>query len=314
MHAAVTFVIPVCGIKPVATLRRQRTSSERSDPRLSPPPAAWTRPVSVRRGRALACLRGNLQAGATSDCSARGDVGTCVLRNGTLHIGALVAGTADLSFADQFRECLAKVDATLERAGSSRADLVSVTIYVARAEHGSAWEPLWREWIGQTKVAVTAVVASPTVSGRLVQVSAAADVTTSPSSAVRTTAAALAVGPYNQAVRDRRTGTVYVSGCIGLRPPPQSDMVGDNVAAQTAQALANMKAILEASGSSVRHIVKTTILLEDIVDFPVVNAIYEAWLREHGCTDDRLPARSTFAAKALPKGAKFEIECIALSV
>ena len=313
MHDAVTFVAPIYGVKPAATLTRQRTSSERSAPRLFPPPAAWTRPARVRRGRALARLHGNLEAGAASDCTARSDVGTCVLHNGTVHIGALVAGTADLDFAEQFRECLAKADSMLERAGSSRADLVSVTIYVARPEHGSAWEPLWREWIGQAEVAVTAVVASPTVPGRLVQLSAAADVTASRSAAVRTTAAALAVGPYNQAVRDRRAGTVYVSGCIGLRPPPQSDMVGDNVAAQTAQALANMKAILEASGSSVRHIVKTTILLEDIADFPVVNAIYEAWLREHGCTDDRLPARSTFAVKALPKGAKFEIECIALS-
>jgi 2-iminobutanoate/2-iminopropanoate deaminase len=72
-----------------------------------------------------------------------------------------------------------------------------------------------------------------------------------------------------------------------------------------------MREILVAAGSSVANIMKVTILLEDMNDFTTVNRIYEDWLHQGGCAADRLPARSTFAVKALPKGAKVEIECIA---
>jgi len=107
--------------------------------------------------------------------------------------------------------------------------------------------------------------------------------------------------PYNQAIGVGEL--VFVAGQIGLEPG-QTAVEGD-VAAQTEQALRNLAAILEAAGSSLDKLVKTSVFLMDMGDFAAMNEVYA---RHVG---DRPPARSTFQVAGLPAGARVEIEAVA---
>lgn len=119
---------------------------------------------------------------------------------------------------------------------------------------------------------------------------------------VQTPNAPAAIGPYSQAMICN--GMVFTSGQIALTPA--GDMVEGDVSAQCVQVLANLKAVLEASGSSLSSVIKTTIFLADMEDFAAVNAIYGAAFGDHK------PARSTVAVKTLPKNALVEIDAIAV--
>jgi len=119
--------------------------------------------------------------------------------------------------------------------------------------------------------------------------------------AIHTNDAPKAVGAYSQAIQHQ--GMLYTSGQIGL-DPQSGQMVGDDVAAQATQVVANLTAVIEAAGGQLNQIVKVTIFLENMDDFPVVNQIYADWLGEHR------PARSTVAVAALPLAAKVEMDCI----
>ena len=120
--------------------------------------------------------------------------------------------------------------------------------------------------------------------------------------AIRTSAAPAAIGPYSQAIR---TGDlVFTSGQIPLDPATGQLVEGD-IAAQTRRVMDNLAAVLEAAGASFADVVKTTIFLDDIGDFAAVNAIYG----ERFAGDP--PARSTVAVARLPKDARVEIEMIA---
>lgn len=119
---------------------------------------------------------------------------------------------------------------------------------------------------------------------------------------VQTPNAPAAIGPYSQAMICN--GMVFTSGQIALTP--DGDMVEGDVSAQCVQVLANLKAVLEASGSSLSNVIKTTIFLADMEDFAAVNAIYGAAFGDHK------PARSTVAVKTLPKNALVEIDAIAV--
>ena len=121
---------------------------------------------------------------------------------------------------------------------------------------------------------------------------------------VATDNAPAAVGPYSQAIQ---TGTfVFVAGQLGL-DPATNKFVGDDIAAQTRQALENMRAVLEAAGSSLSQVAKTTVFLADMGDFGAMNAVYAEFFKESP------PARSTVQAGALPLGGLVEIEAIALT-
>ena len=123
--------------------------------------------------------------------------------------------------------------------------------------------------------------------------------------AVITAQAPAPVGPYNQAVK---AGSVlYCSGQIALDPVSGS-MVGDgDVEAETRQVLSNLKAVLEAGGSSPQLVLRTTVFLADLGDFARVNGIYAEVFGE-GVS----PARACVEVAALPKGARVEIDAIAL--
>ena len=121
---------------------------------------------------------------------------------------------------------------------------------------------------------------------------------------VATDKAPAAIGPYSQAIK--ANGFVFVSGCIGLHPVDKVIVPG-GVGPQCRQVLENMKAVLEAAGSSMPKVVKTTILLQDMASFAEVNGIYAEYFPESP------PARATFAVAGLPLGALVEIEATALA-
>lgn len=120
---------------------------------------------------------------------------------------------------------------------------------------------------------------------------------------IRTPNAPAAVGPYSQAVRVGNF--VFTAGQLGLVPGTK-EFAGPDVESQTRQALENLKAILEAAGSSLRHVVKTTVFLQDLGEFARMNAVYGEYFPEEP------PARSTVQVAALPMGARVEIEAIAV--
>ena len=119
---------------------------------------------------------------------------------------------------------------------------------------------------------------------------------------IATTNAPQAIGPYSQAICSGNL--IFTSGQIAL----QSDgsfLEGD-VTVQARQVLLNLSAVLEAGGSKLSNVIKTTIFLADMEDFQKVNSVYGEYFNEHK------PARSTVAVKALPRNALVEIEAIAL--
>ena len=119
--------------------------------------------------------------------------------------------------------------------------------------------------------------------------------------AISTTAAPGAIGPYSQAID---TGTfVYASGQIPV--DPTTGLIPEGIEAQTAQSLANVKAILAEAGLTTDNVVKTTVFLHDIADFAAMNAVYATAFTEP------YPARSAVAVRDLPKGVLVEIEVIA---
>jgi len=113
-----------------------------------------------------------------------------------------------------------------------------------------------------------------------------------------------AIGPYSQAIV--AGDMVFVSGQIPLDPASGKMMDGD-IAAQTDRVMRSLSGILEAAGSSLEKVVKTTVYLADLDDFEVMNRAYAAWF---GAGDP--PARATIQAARLPKGARVEIDAIAL--
>jgi len=119
---------------------------------------------------------------------------------------------------------------------------------------------------------------------------------------VITNTAPAAIGPYSQAMK---TGNLlYCSGQIGL-DPATGHMVANGIAAETRQCLTNLKAVLRAAGCTTSDIIKTTVYLTDMTDFPVVNEIYAELLAP------AKPARACVAVAALPKDARIEIDAIA---
>lgn len=119
---------------------------------------------------------------------------------------------------------------------------------------------------------------------------------------INATTAPKPIGPYSHAVK---TGSfVFCSGQVGLIPET-GEMIEGGVSEQTDRALANLGEVLKAAGADFSSVVKTTVFLADMGDFPAMNHVYEKYL---GST---CPARSTIAVKTLPKDALVEIEAIA---
>jgi len=112
-----------------------------------------------------------------------------------------------------------------------------------------------------------------------------------------------AIGPYSQALAAGQH--VFTAGQIGL-DPANMELVAGGVAEQTDRVLRNLSAVLEAAGSSLGHVIKTTVYLVDMGDFATMNDVYARHFGDHR------PARSTVAVAGLPKQARVEIDAVAL--
>ena len=122
---------------------------------------------------------------------------------------------------------------------------------------------------------------------------------------INTTTAPAAIGPYGQA--NSAGGFIFTSGQIPLDPETGSLVTGP-IETQTERVLENLKAVLEAAGTDLAHVVKTTVFLADINDFAKMNEVFA-----HYFTGENLPSRSAVQVAALPKNALIEIEAIALT-
>lgn len=118
-----------------------------------------------------------------------------------------------------------------------------------------------------------------------------------------TDTAPIAIGPYSQAVS--AAGMVFCSGQIALDPQSGEMVAVDDVTGQTRQALTNLIEVLKAAGCGPEHVVKTTVYLKNMDDFPAVNEVYATFFT------DRPPARATVEVSRLPKNALVEIDAIA---
>ena len=120
---------------------------------------------------------------------------------------------------------------------------------------------------------------------------------------VQTDNAPKAIGPYEQAIK--ANGFIYTAGQIPI-DPKTGNFVEGGIAAQTRQVLENLKAVLEAGGSTLDRVVKATVFLKNMADFAAMNEVYAQYL------GSAKPARSTVAVAELPRGALIEIDLVAL--
>jgi len=112
------------------------------------------------------------------------------------------------------------------------------------------------------------------------------------------------IGPYSQAIKSN--GVIYLSGQVAL-DPKSGELIGGDIRHQTERVFENIKGILEAAGSNLHHVIKATVFLKDMNDFPAMNEVYARYFTAAP------PARSTVQVARLPKDALVEIEVIAAS-
>mgnify|MGYP004480683317 FL=1 len=122
-------------------------------------------------------------------------------------------------------------------------------------------------------------------------------------SAIQTSHAPAAIGPYSQGVQ--AGDTLYISGQLPI-DPATGNFAGDDAASQTRQSLTNIRSILNQAGADMSNVVKTTVMLANIEDFSAMNEVYAQFFSEP------YPARAAYQVACLPKNALVEIECIAV--
>jgi 2-iminobutanoate/2-iminopropanoate deaminase len=120
---------------------------------------------------------------------------------------------------------------------------------------------------------------------------------------VSTPGAPRAIGPYSQGIK--ANGLLFTAGQVGF-DPESGELVDGGISEQTHRVLQNIRAILRAGGTDLVHVVKTTVFLVDMADFALMNEVYAEFFGDHR------PARSTVAVAALPRGARVEIEAVAV--
>lgn len=121
---------------------------------------------------------------------------------------------------------------------------------------------------------------------------------------IATDKAPAAIGPYSQAVQ--AGGLVFCSGQIPL-DPVTGELVSGDIRIETKRVMENLQGVLEAAGCTFKHVVRTTIYLVDMADFPAVNEVYGGYFAAEK------PARATVAVQALPKGVRVEIDAVAVA-
>ncbi|MCD6115968.1 RidA family protein [bacterium] len=121
---------------------------------------------------------------------------------------------------------------------------------------------------------------------------------------IQTDKAPAAIGPYSQAVKIKSSGFLFTAGQIPI-DPETGKISGYTIKEQTRQALLNLKNVVEAGGSCLENVIKTTVFLKDMKDFSEMNEVYREYFKEYP------PARSAIEASRLPKDVLVEVECVA---
>lgn len=124
-------------------------------------------------------------------------------------------------------------------------------------------------------------------------------------STIHTNSAPKALGPYSQAIKAGEF--IYTAGQVGL-DPETGEIVSGGIEAETRQTLTNIKNILEAAGSDLDHVIKTSVYLREIQDFAAMNAVYATFFPTNP------PARTTVQVAALPRGVAIEIDTVAIAI
>ncbi len=122
---------------------------------------------------------------------------------------------------------------------------------------------------------------------------------------IQTEKAPKAIGPYSQGIKLEGLGLIFTAGQIPM-DPKTGEIVSGGIEKETRQVLENVKGVLEEAGSGLSKVVKTTVYLKDMKDFPLMNQVYAEYFKENP------PARTTVQVAELPKGAMIEIEAVAV--
>src|SRR5207248_1551038 len=219
----------------------------------------------------------------------------------------LVKGDA----AKQTERAMENVKAVLEAAGSTLDDVVKTTIFLTDLADFPKVNDTYGRYFQKTPPARATVQVSALSRGARVAVEAVAISRAADSGAaggpVSTAGAPKAIGPYSQAVETRAGSLLFVSGQIPV-DPATGELVQGDIAAQTERVMENLKAVLASAGASFSDVVKTNVYMVDLVgDGTKMNETYGRYFQKS------FPARATVQMAALPKGARIEIECVAVT-
>jgi reactive intermediate/imine deaminase len=219
----------------------------------------------------------------------------------------LIAG----DIVKQTERVMQNLKAVLDAAGASFDDVVKTTIFLTDlADFAKANEVYGRYFRNAPPARATVQVAALSRGARVaiegVAVKSGAASTAPARVAVQSSQAPRAIGPYSQAIDVAAGSFVFVSGQIPV-DPASGELVQGDIVAQTERVMENLKAVLAASGASFDDVVKTNLYLADLGDFTKINETYGRYFQKTP------PARATLQMAALPRGARIEIECVAVT-
>jgi reactive intermediate/imine deaminase len=276
-------------------------------PPAAPPPAS----IPVER-RAVQSADAPKTAGSYS-AAIQAPAGRVVFVSGQIAVDPAKDRLVNGDAAKQTERAMENVKAVLEAAGSTLDDVVKTTIFLTDLADFAKVNDAYGRYFQKTPparatVQVSALSRGARVAVEAVAISPAGDSGTAGAPvAVSTTGAPKAIGPYSQAVETRAGSLLFVSGQIPV-DPKTGELVQGDIAAQTERVMENLKAVLASAGASFSDVVKTNVYMVDLAgDGTKMNETYGRYFQKS------FPARATVQMAALPKSARIEIECVAVT-
>jgi reactive intermediate/imine deaminase len=272
----------------------------------TPTPAA---PAPIER-RAVQSADAPKAAG-TYSAAIQAPAGRVVFVSGQIAVDPAKDRLVNGDAAKQTARAMENVKAVLEAAGSTLDDVVKTTIFLTDLADFPKVNDVYGRYFQKTPPARATVQVSALSRGARVAVEAVAISPAGDSGAaggpVSTAGAPKAIGPYSQAVETRAGSLLFLSGQIPV-DPKTGELVEGDIAAQTERVMENLKAVLASAGASFSDVVKTNVYMIDLAgDGTKMNETYGRYFQKS------FPARATVQMAALPKGARIEIECVAVT-
>jgi len=278
----------------------------------TPPPAAPS-PASIPVERRAVQSADAPKATGPYSAAIQAPAGRVLFVSGQIAVDPAKDRLVNGDAAKQTERAMENVKAVLEAAGSSVDDVVKTTIFLTDLADFPKVNDAYGRYFQKTPPARAMVQVSALSRGARVAVEAVAISRAGDSGAaggpvtVSTAGAPKAIGPYSQAVETRAGSLLFVSGQIPV-DPATGELVQGDIAAQTERVMENLKAVLASAGASFSDVVKTNVYMVDLVgDGTKMNETYGRYFQKS------FPARATVQMAALPKGARIEIECVAVT-